>query len=225
MKRTKNEIDEKVVVNMNKQMNKNSRFLYWIPVGLWMLLIFFFSSQPVDDSWNLSYEAMQLFVPAVKVLQVLFFLLLAGGVLVFMKKKGVQIGLKEVLLLTVGLLILYLLSVQLRKVLAPVHLHHFLRKNAHFFIYLILGVLVKHAFKKSDVLGFKAVVFTLLICAGYAATDEFHQLFVPGRGGLVSDVGIDTAGASLGILLHSVGQWLLQRRKRSKKVQKQSISN
>lgn len=35
----------------------------------------------------------------------------------------------------------------------------------------------------------------------YAASDEFHQLFVPGRSGRVTDVMIDTAGALIGILL------------------------
>ena len=34
----------------------------------------------------------------------------------------------------------------------------------------------------------------------YAATDEFHQLFVPERTSLVSDVMIDTAGGAVGLL-------------------------
>lgn len=35
----------------------------------------------------------------------------------------------------------------------------------------------------------------------YAATDEFHQLFVPGRAGLFTDVLIDATGAAIGLLL------------------------
>lgn len=35
----------------------------------------------------------------------------------------------------------------------------------------------------------------------YAATDEFHQLFVPARAGLITDVLVDSAGALLGVLL------------------------
>ena len=35
----------------------------------------------------------------------------------------------------------------------------------------------------------------------YAATDEFHQVFVPGRSGKVADVLLDSAGALLGVLL------------------------
>ena len=38
------------------------------------------------------------------------------------------------------------------------------------------------------------------ITAAYAATDEFHQLFVPGRAGRVTDVLIDSAGAFLALL-------------------------
>ena len=35
----------------------------------------------------------------------------------------------------------------------------------------------------------------------YAATDEFHQLFVPGRAGLPTDVLIDATGAALGLFV------------------------
>ena len=38
------------------------------------------------------------------------------------------------------------------------------------------------------------------ITAAYAVTDEFHQLFVPGRAGRVTDVLIDSAGAFLALL-------------------------
>jgi VanZ family protein len=35
----------------------------------------------------------------------------------------------------------------------------------------------------------------------YAASDEFHQIFVPNRTALVSDVLIDTSGGVAGLLL------------------------
>lgn len=41
-----------------------------------------------------------------------------------------------------------------------------------------------------------------LIATAYAATDEVHQLFVPGRGGQVTDVLLDSAGALLGVWLY-----------------------
>jgi hypothetical protein len=45
------------------------------------------------------------------------------------------------------------------------------------------------------------LTWTLVICILYGASDEFHQTFVPGRSGLVTDVMIDTAGALIMILI------------------------
>ncbi|MBF8984614.1 VanZ family protein [Lutibacter sp. B2] len=80
--------------------------------------------------------------------------------------------------------------------------NHIVRKNAHFFAYLILGVLVMYAMRRSDRKGIRRVVLTLLICVLYAISDEVHQLFVPGRGPGVKDVFIDSAGASVGICMY-----------------------
>ena len=44
--------------------------------------------------------------------------------------------------------------------------------------------------------------------AGFAVSDEFHQLFVPGRSGNIKDVFIDTAGSVSGILLVWLTGWL-----------------
>ena len=46
----------------------------------------------------------------------------------------------------------------------------------------------------------------VVITAGYAATDEFHQLFVPGRAGKLTDVFIDSLGGSLGIIFYHILQ-------------------
>ena len=43
--------------------------------------------------------------------------------------------------------------------------------------------------------------FAWLWCICYAATDEFHQLFVPGRYGMVRDVILDSMGALTGIVV------------------------
>ncbi|KGM94526.1 VanZ family protein [Clostridium novyi A str. 4552] len=81
-----------------------------------------------------------------------------------------------------------------------VEFHHMVRKNAHFFIYLVLGILTLNALRKSEVKGYKGIIFALLICVIYAISDEIHQTFVPGRTGMVKDVFIDIAGATVGIL-------------------------
>lgn len=78
-------------------------------------------------------------------------------------------------------------------------LNHIIRKNAHFITYLVLGVLVSNALRSSGVKGKRAFVLAFVICVLYAVSDELHQLFVPGRGGKVSDVLLDSSGAFIGI--------------------------
>jgi VanZ family protein len=83
-------------------------------------------------------------------------------------------------------------------------LEHYIRKNAHFFIYLVLAVLVMNALRKSGFINLKVFGFTLLICVLYASSDEIHQHFVPGRGAQVKDVFIDSIGAIVGIGFYSI---------------------
>ena len=80
--------------------------------------------------------------------------------------------------------------------------NHILRKNAHFFIYLILGILVPNGLVYSGVNKSKIIILSLAICLAYAISDEVHQLFVPGRGGQIKDVITDTPGATVGIGLY-----------------------
>jgi VanZ family protein len=77
--------------------------------------------------------------------------------------------------------------------------NHIVRKYAHFSAYLVLGLLIMNALRRSGVRGFKAFIFSLLFCILYAVSDEIHQLFVPGRGAQVTDVLIDGAGSFVGI--------------------------
>ncbi len=44
-------------------------------------------------------------------------------------------------------------------------------------------------------------LWSFLLTAVYAGTDEFHQLFVKGRAGSIIDVGIDSLGALAGLLI------------------------
>lgn len=53
-----------------------------------------------------------------------------------------------------------------------------------------------------------------LFCALVAASDEFHQSFVPGRTPAVRDVGIDLLGALLALGLLELGLALWRRRRR-----------
>ena len=76
----------------------------------------------------------------------------------------------------------------------------FIRKIAHFCVYMLLGflwyLLLKVGYTIKDG---TAVYLSTMVCALYAASDEVHQLFVPGRSGMIKDVFIDTSGAVCGI--------------------------
>ncbi|MBE3102527.1 MAG: VanZ family protein [Firmicutes bacterium] len=90
--------------------------------------------------------------------------------------------------------------------------NHIVRKNAHFFAYLVLGILVLNAFRRNEIYGYKNVILAIIVCILYAASDETHQLFVPGRGGQVRDVIIDSTGAGVGIVINLVFTRIVKRK-------------
>lgn len=92
---------------------------------------------------------------------------------------------------------------------------HIVRKNAHFFIYLVFGILVVRAFTKSGVNSSKAIGSAIVICVLYAMSDEFHQLFIAGRSGEIHDVLIDGWGAVAGIVLYWLTGKMLKRNKQN----------
>ncbi|MCM1579203.1 MAG: VanZ family protein [Ruminococcus sp.] len=78
-------------------------------------------------------------------------------------------------------------------------LDFFVRKAAHFCVYTLLGAMTYCVMLCIDRISRKGGA-ALAVCAVYAALDEMHQYIVPGRTMRLSDVGIDSAGALLGIL-------------------------
>jgi VanZ family protein len=80
--------------------------------------------------------------------------------------------------------------------------NHLIRKNAHFFSYLILGILIINLMKKSKMGRFKIFIISISFCIVYAISDEFHQIFVSGRGAQIKDVLIDSAGSLMGIAIY-----------------------
>lgn len=76
-----------------------------------------------------------------------------------------------------------------------------IRKTAHATEYAILGMLVLESARVYGICGKKEVRYAWIWATIYAATDEFHQLFVPGRSGQVRDVILDSAGAAVGLLM------------------------
>lgn len=81
-------------------------------------------------------------------------------------------------------------------------LTYVIRKTAHFSEYFILGVLASLfsvTFKKYNIIG-KGVA-SAVFCGVYAASDELHQFYVPGRACRLTDVLIDFTGALTAVLL------------------------
>ena len=78
---------------------------------------------------------------------------------------------------------------------------HPVRKTAHAMEYAVLGLLTAGAYIRRGTSIRKGILVPWGIAALYAASDEFHQLFVPGRSGQVSDVVLDSAGVLAGVLL------------------------
>lgn len=85
---------------------------------------------------------------------------------------------------------------------------HPVRKSAHAGEYALLGILFMGslgAYRIDERRSIAAWVCT----TAYAATDEFHQLFVAGRSCQISDVALDSTGAAAGILLYIVVSWAI----------------
>lgn len=76
-----------------------------------------------------------------------------------------------------------------------------IRKCAHASEYAILGILLMLTWNSyiPDAKRGRLIMFVAGVL--YAASDEFHQLFVPGRSGRLTDVLIDSAGLLAGIFL------------------------
>lgn len=92
-------------------------------------------------------------------------------------------------------------------------IHYYTRKAAHITEYAVLGLLMMRALRLSlrrlppgALWGMAWLLATL-----YAATDEYHQVFVPGRTPKVTDVMLDSVGALVGVGVMAAWQ---QRRKR-----------
>lgn len=76
-----------------------------------------------------------------------------------------------------------------------------LRKSAHVVTYMILTALLHRACRFTGPLAAGAPQWAAGMAAAFAATDEFHQLWVPGRDGRTADIGWDTLGITIMLLV------------------------
>lgn len=76
-------------------------------------------------------------------------------------------------------------------------MHHIIRKCAHLIEYFILSLLILRGIRAGrHGMRLAWAVLVIVLVAGYASLDEFHQRFVPGRTPAVTDVLIDTTGGA-----------------------------
>ena len=204
-------------------MKRERSYYDWLPVIAWMIVIFILSAQPADQSIVLSRSVTRFFADVLNQLSAFIeYFTRAQGTVVFLagillliylletledqpklfgiKKRWIIGGTAIFLVLAIGLF----LFVDFVQNTSFAYAGRLMRKSAHFISYLILGFLVSHAMKNETSAAFiwKRRGASLLLCVVYAISDEFHQLFVPGRGPLLKDVLIDASGAALGILLY-----------------------
>ena len=87
---------------------------------------------------------------------------------------------------------------------------HIVRKLAHFSIYTLLGFLASFTVGRRRLFSRKSLG-VIVFCFLYACSDEIHQLFVPGRSGMFTDVLIDTGGAVTGMLVSMLLMFLIEK--------------
>lgn len=76
-------------------------------------------------------------------------------------------------------------------------------KVLHFSIYTIFAFLLTRQISE-DTTPWRAVVGAMLISAAFAAADEWHQRFIPGRFPEFADWVADVCGATLGAIAYAI---------------------
>ena len=91
-------------------------------------------------------------------------------------------------------------------------MHAVIRKSAHFTEYFMLSLLLTYGLLGNDgTWNWRRAIWAIVIAAGYASLDEFHQSFVPSRTASPWDALLDTVGASFGQIF--LWLWNAARRK------------
>ena len=101
-------------------------------------------------------------------------------------------------------------------------IHYYVRKAAHMTEYFLLAIAISFPLYVYGVRGIWLMLLAGMVCVGFAGLDEYHQSFVDARTPSVKDVGIDSTGAFIGILLVQAFCWSVlnnpnkKKRKRSR---------
>lgn len=105
-------------------------------------------------------------------------------------------------------------------------IHYYVRKAAHMTEYCLLAIAISFPLYVYRVRGFWLFLLAGIVCVGFACLDEYHQSFVSGRTPGITDVGFDSLGALVGILLVQLFCWSsLHNPNASKKSRKKSYKS
>ena len=86
-------------------------------------------------------------------------------------------------------------------------IHYYVRKAAHMTVYFLLAVAISFPLYVYRVRGIWLMLLAGIFCLAFAGLDEYHQSFVAGRGPSIKDVGFDSVGSFVGILLVQAFCW------------------
>ena len=87
------------------------------------------------------------------------------------------------------------------------YLHYYVRKGAHMTEYFLLAIAISFPLYVYRIRGIWLMILAGIVCVGFAGFDEYHQSFVAARTASPKDVGIDSIGAFIGILLVQAFCW------------------
>lgn len=87
------------------------------------------------------------------------------------------------------------------------NLDHNIRKLAHFLEFALLGVILCNVYAAFGVSHRTATGYILFLGLAVAVTDEYIQLYAPGRSALVTDVILDFSGVFFIWLTREVWSW------------------
>ncbi|OOE14457.1 VanZ family protein [Fictibacillus arsenicus] len=145
--------------------------IYWLPVLIWMSMIFYASSQP--------YEKQDLRPTISNYINLEIIETLFSTVVIHYA--GDEISIKAL-----G---------------SAHFIEFFIRKAAHFSMYFGLGFLIYRALSLSILNKRLVFIPSWVITILYAISDEIHQGFTPNRSPHIEDVMIDAIGGLFGIIL------------------------
>lgn len=90
-------------------------------------------------------------------------------------------------------------------------LQRVIRKWAHKIVYFQLGILLVLSIINTRFTNIGTYLISFIAATIYGATDELHQMFIPGRGPLLSDIFIDSVSALTGVVFIALIIELLRR--------------